>query len=120
MVMLAGFYRSLKDGSYKELTNNEKKIQFWINYIHACDRNWFDGCMAADLFDEKFYLIKREYAFMSDHEPKIDDTIIDILHGVVSANFPSYEEDFVEKSFLNIERPDLLEAYNKKYGEKNG
>jgi hypothetical protein len=119
MAMLATFYRSLKDGSYKSLSNGDQKIQFWINYIHACRRNWFDGCMAADIFDGKFYLTDREYVFILDHEPNIDDMIIDILYGVASTNFPTYEKDFVEKSFLNIERPDLLEAYNKKYGEQN-
>lgn len=120
MAMLAGFHRSLNEGSYKALANDNRKIQFWINYIHACDRNWFDGCMAADIFDGKFYITKIKYDFILKNEPYIDDMIIDILHGVVSANFPTYEEDFVEKSFLNIERPDLLEAYSKKYGEQNG
>ncbi|OQX01883.1 MAG: hypothetical protein BWK73_44570 [Thiothrix lacustris] len=115
--MLAGFHRSLNEGIYKSLVNNDRKIQFWINYIHATHRNWFDGCMAADIFDDKFYVTKIKYDFILKNESKIDDMIIDILHGVVSANFPTYEEDFVEKSFLNIGRPDLLDAYNKKYGE---
>ncbi|QQZ30379.1 hypothetical protein HMY34_17350 [Thiothrix subterranea] len=118
MVLLSNLNSIISDGGYSSISE-DKKIQFWVWYIHAAQRNWIDACSIAGISSNDFYLTKNIYALMADNESNIDNIILDVMYNVVTESY-LYPDDFIEKSFLNLNRVDLLESYQKKYEKSNG